>query len=113
MCDSAWLLLQPYRHHRTKCDDGGENLYKIYLFAIRSAIYAPGFRMRGFPKILQTSGGDVILGVVPGEIGVNGWIYRLLMPLLKTGSIPQTFIAEWFRLSFFKIRIDNPRFTIV
>ena len=30
--------------------------------------------MRGFPKIFQISGGDVVLDVVPGEIGVNNWI---------------------------------------
>ena len=50
-------------------------LTAIPFFAIWSAIYAPGVRMRGFPKILQISGGDVVLEVISGEIGVNGWIY--------------------------------------
>ena len=53
------------------CDDGGENFCKLYLFAFRSVIYASGARMQGFPKILQISGGDVVLEVVSGEIGVN------------------------------------------
>ena len=44
--------------------------HTIPFFAIRSAIHAPGVRMRGFPKILQISGGDGVLeSVVPtGEI---------------------------------------------
>ena len=43
-------------------------------FAIRSAIYAPGARMQCIPKISQISCGNVVLDVVSGKIGVNGWI---------------------------------------
>lgn len=30
--------------------------------------------MRGFPKVLRISGGDVVLNAVPGEIGVKDGI---------------------------------------
>ena len=43
-------------------------------FAIQSTIYVPGNRMRSFPKVFQISCGNVVLDVVSGKIGVNGWI---------------------------------------
>ena len=49
-------------------------LMATLFFAIRSVIYVSGIRLRGSPKVLQISGGDVVLEVVSGEIAVNGWI---------------------------------------
>lgn len=47
-------------------------LYLSLLF--RLAIYTPGAKMWGFPKILPISGRDVVLNVVSGRICVNNWI---------------------------------------
>ena len=53
------------------CDLAAKNLMTIPIFSIWSAIYAPGARMQCIPKVLQISGGNIVLEIVSGEIGVN------------------------------------------